>query len=79
MGHCPLLAHQPASMLSQAAVMELHLWRWPSWRLCPPSHTAVLLKCRPGLDRIQNLLSPPFLGQTLWEHVLLNAVLLTIN
>lgn len=51
----------------QAAVMELDLWRWPSWRSCPPSHAAVLVEWRPGLDGIQNLLFPPSLGQTLWE------------
>lgn len=74
MGHCCIMAHQPAPVLSKAAVMELDLWR------CLPSHIAVLVECRPGLDGIQNLLSPPSPGQTLWERLdLLSAALLTIN
>lgn len=36
MGHCCIMAHQPAPVLSEAAVMELDLWRWPSWRSCLP-------------------------------------------
>lgn len=38
------------------------------------------VECRPGLDEIRNLFSPPSLGQTLWERLdLLSAVLVTIN
>ena len=61
-GHCHLSAQQPAHVLSQAAVMELNLWRWPPWVACPPSPhcsaPAVLVEDRSGLDGNKNLLSP---------------------
>lgn len=84
MGHCRLSAHQPAHVLSWAAVRQLNLWRWPPWMACPSSPhcsaPAVLVEGRSGLDGKQNLLSPPSLGQTLWERLdLLCPLLLTIN
>lgn len=84
LGHCRLSVHQPAHELSRADVMELNLWRWPPWTVCPPSPRcsapAMLVEGRPGLDGNQNLLSSPSLGSdivgdTLWLY----AVLLTIN
>lgn len=44
-----VLSWQSASPhVSQASVMELDLWRWLSWRSCPPSHTAVLVETWTG-------------------------------
>lgn len=64
MGHCRLSAHQPSHMLSQAAVRELNLWRWPPFVACPPSPhcsaLAMLVESRPGLDGNQNLFFPFF-------------------